>query len=78
MVAMPGRWVVANFRPNCPPRNVYLCFWESSVYPAGGCRMRPKSLPHAAGCEGNLPESSFNSGLVNCRRRFQQQNKRWK
>ena len=23
-----------------PPRNFYLCFWESGVCPAGGCQMR--------------------------------------
>ena len=54
----------ANFRPRCPPRNAYLCFLDSGVYPAGGCRMRPKTAPEAAGCDPRLrrrlPDASTN------------------
>ena len=72
MVALPRRWVVADLSPRCPPRNVYFWFWESGVYPAGGCRMRqphatqvaagvcrmrPKSLPQFAGCDPSLCRS---------------------
>ena len=44
-VALPRRWVVAHFRPRCPPRTVYVCLGEwrlprSSQVCAGVCRMR--------------------------------------
>ena len=46
--------MVANFRPRCPPGNVYLGFGGSGVYPAGGGGMRPKSPPEAVGCDPSL------------------------
>ena len=49
--------MVINLGPHCPPKNVYLCFWNSGVYPAAGCRMRPKSLPEAAR-QGQQPAGS--------------------
>ena len=56
--------MVANFRPCCPPRKVYLCFWETGVYPAGGYQMRGQ-LP-AGGCQMQTKscKSSLNSGLI--------------
>ena len=65
--------MVANFRPCCPPEDVYLGFQESGFYPAGGCRMQPKSLPEAADARHSLlhllseePLSSSHFANIGC------------